>query len=307
MNENEFWQNFSLGAELDISGKFIYNGLRAFDQLDNFIDPSDIFEVLYNLSVGIERLQKIVIILTEYDATGNIEEFNKSLISHSHQNLMERIQNNQTVNLSSIHNKFIALLTQFYKSMRYDRYSINTLSNLDKEKTAFIDFICEKLSITYSEETFNTTQNSTRIRKFLGNIVGNIVSQLYDVLQKEARRLNIYTYEVKTFSKAYYIYLLNNFDFIDTNRIKKELLIFIQNTKESNEVKEFIEDIKPLNLDIAQLPDYLESFIQELKVLEVSDEIEEEFSMLKDKKERLELLDFFATSGMRNIQKEDNT
>ena len=39
MNSTQYWKNFSLGTEIDISGAFIYNGLKAFD---------DILNVYYN-------------------------------------------------------------------------------------------------------------------------------------------------------------------------------------------------------------------------------------------------------------------
>ena len=57
-NPELFWKNFNLGTELQISGSFIYNALYHLDKMKNFRYEEDCFEFLYNISVGIERLQK---------------------------------------------------------------------------------------------------------------------------------------------------------------------------------------------------------------------------------------------------------
>lgn len=84
MNETQWWKNFSLGQELSVAGTFIYDGLRGFYELDQLDFADDIFEVLYHLSVGIERLMKIAIILLEHDGTADQEAFEKSLTTHNH-------------------------------------------------------------------------------------------------------------------------------------------------------------------------------------------------------------------------------
>lgn len=60
MNPAQFWKNFQLGEEVSISGAFIYNGLRRFHELRQLDYADEIFEVFYYLSVGLERLLKIV-------------------------------------------------------------------------------------------------------------------------------------------------------------------------------------------------------------------------------------------------------
>jgi len=45
----------------DISGSFIFNGLKCFHEMDTLYYSDEIFEFLYNISVGLERLFKITI------------------------------------------------------------------------------------------------------------------------------------------------------------------------------------------------------------------------------------------------------
>lgn len=52
-----------MGRELDIAGTFIYRAIKEFDTLTCFREECDIFHILYDLSVGIERLQKILVVL----------------------------------------------------------------------------------------------------------------------------------------------------------------------------------------------------------------------------------------------------
>ena len=141
MEKIEFWKNFSLGTELEISGAFIYNGLKLINNIENFNYSEDVFEILYNLSVGIERLEKIAIILIEHKDVDNQEEFEKKLISHNHQELLKRITKNNSIQLHKPELEFITLLSIFYKKNRYDRFNFDTTNQYDKEKVLFIDFI----------------------------------------------------------------------------------------------------------------------------------------------------------------------
>lgn len=63
MKPAQFWKNFKLGEEVSVSGAFIYNGMRRFHEMRKLDYTDEVFEVLYNLSVGFERLLKIAVVL----------------------------------------------------------------------------------------------------------------------------------------------------------------------------------------------------------------------------------------------------
>jgi hypothetical protein len=48
-----FWKNFRLVTEFQTSGSSIYNALYFFDQIEHFCNEEEIFEFLYNISVGL--------------------------------------------------------------------------------------------------------------------------------------------------------------------------------------------------------------------------------------------------------------
>ena len=86
VNKKWYYKNFNMVSELDISGEFIYNGISIVNNM-NSIDlemPTELFLALYNISVGIERLQKIILVLWEFDEKEHIEEFSESIKIHNH-------------------------------------------------------------------------------------------------------------------------------------------------------------------------------------------------------------------------------
>ncbi len=118
MNTHQVWKNFNLGDELSVSGSFIYNGLRRFHEMQTLSYADEVFEFLYNLSVGLERLLKIAVVLAEHNDTVDQAALEKSLITHTHLELMKRVKAHATLNLGNEHNEFLAILGNFYKSIR---------------------------------------------------------------------------------------------------------------------------------------------------------------------------------------------
>ena len=191
MQIDEFWKNFKLGSELDIAGRFIYNGLKSFDQTETFYFEEDAFEFLYNISVGIERLLKIVIILSEHDQTKNQIKFEKSLITHNHMELVSRAKKNNQMSFGKVHNRFLQLLDTFYRTHRYDRFSLESFTIEDKEKQGLISFFEDELGISIdTESAFEMTRNDIRIKRFIGKVVGRVCEQCFEAIKSHAQRLN---------------------------------------------------------------------------------------------------------------------
>jgi hypothetical protein len=138
MNPEDWWKNFALGIEVDISGAFVYNAIKRLDELDNLSNASDLFEVLYNLSVGIERLLKVAIVLLEYGKQKDIEAFEQSLISHDLMGLANRVDRAQSLGLSGVHRELLSLLSKFYKTHRYGRFTIGSVPNMKVEQDVFL-------------------------------------------------------------------------------------------------------------------------------------------------------------------------
>lgn len=137
------YKNFNMGTELDISGEFIFDGINVLNQMKSINDHASLFSFLYHTAVGIERLQKIIIVLFEAVDFDNHEEFEKSLITHSHTKLNERICGCIDPKLNPRENRFLQMLTSFYNSARYDRFNLN--SQFAKEREVFRAFLTDQM------------------------------------------------------------------------------------------------------------------------------------------------------------------
>ena len=298
MNPAQFWKNFRLGEELSISGTFIYNGLRRFYELQKLDLPDEIFEVLYNLSVGLERLLKIAVVLLEHKDDGDQEALEKSLITHNHLDLLHRIKQHTDVNLSSTHNEFLDLLSNFYKSFRYDRFSISSVSGLEKERDALCGFFAKYLVVDIPDQnSLFGAHNEVRYKKFLRKTVQKISGIVYGIVEMRARELNLYTYELRHGSKAQTVFL-GEADIPAENVLWKELLIFFMNTDTTSGYMEFLRKIPPLDFDPELADEYLDCFQSDAAKAFVRDELECLYEGLDNTGDRLQMIELIGAQGV---------
>lgn len=257
--KNFFWKNWRLGTELQVSGSFIYNGLFTLDKMESLYYEEECFELLYNLSVGLERLMKIAVILLEHDQIISQDEFEKTLITHNHFDLLNRIKMKNKFVMGKTHNKFLKLLDNFYKSIRYERYNIQSVYKPSQDKTQLVKFIKEELKIEFSSDFGKADLLTKQIRKFIGKVVGKFTTQLYEIVRKEAHRIGTYTYEVTYNSKAFKIYLAKEFDFEKEKLTQREVMLFLLKTKRSEEFQAYLNGIEHINFEQNHTNKYIES------------------------------------------------
>ena len=91
--DNVIWnyKNFNMANELDIAGEFIYDGIQKLNETSCIEESSTLFSFLYHISVGIERLQKIILVLCEKITIDSYRKFENDLKTHSHSGLSQRI------------------------------------------------------------------------------------------------------------------------------------------------------------------------------------------------------------------------
>lgn len=306
MRADEYWKNFNLGTELDIAGRFLFNGLQAFHEMRTFAAEEDVFEFFYGVAVGIERLLKIALILTEHDNALDQAEFEESLITHSHQELVRRLKSSHDISLAPVHNEFIGILSKFYKSHRYGRYNLESVRAPAQERDDLIAFLEKHMEIKIDiDGVFTVTRNEQRHKKRVGKVVSKIVLPVFEVIRNEARRLNLYTYEIEYGSKASKIFMRESFDFEDEDILQVELLAYFMSDEAPGPNSRFIRDlIKPLPFDPALEADYLAALRSDRNKLTVLEELEAHYEDVEDFKERRELVEV-ATSDHLSYGDED--
>lgn len=291
MKATDFWKNFKLGEELSVAGTFIYNGLRRYHEMRKLDFTDEVFESLYNLSIGLERLLKIAVVLFEHHDSINQEELEKSLITHGHLDLLARIKTHVSINLGSPHSDLLRLLGTFYKSLRYDRFALSSAYDSKKEIKALCSLLQKHLNVEIPQESsFFGTDNEDRYRHFIRRTVLKISKTLYEVIKARAMEINLYTYELRHGSKAETIFL-REVDIADEDVLWKELLVFFMNTKSSSGYLEFLRGIPPLDFDPALVGDYLDCFQSDASKAFVMDELEHHYEEMEgNKRQRLGLI-----------------
>lgn len=291
MTPGEWWKNFALGIEIDAAGSFIYNGIRSLHELPTLNHPVDSFEVLYNLSVGIERLLKVAIILIEHTDQIDIGQFEESLISHSTIDLANRLDAQKTLALADVHREFLSLLSKFYKSHRYGRYSLSAVPYINQEKLEFLGFVTKHLKIKLDlKNEFFPIQNTNRIRKFVGKVVKKICDEVFSVVERRAHELNIYTTEIRSDSKALKVFYGERLDFVDEDIKKKELLHYLMSEKANGEHVNLLRSFEALDLDPAMVPNYIQALLNDAYLPYVEGEIEELYTEVANVRERLDFM-----------------
>ncbi|EOO23360.1 hypothetical protein ICM_05521 [Bacillus cereus BAG1X2-3] len=273
--EHFHYRNFKMGIELDIAGTFLYDGINSLRSMDNFEVESEVFSFLYHISVGIERLQKIIIVLNE--EIKDIKEFEDSLKTHSHQGLHNRIKENRNVDFNSRQNEFLSLVSDFYNNSRYNNYLVSTA--IDRDIKAIKKFLDKHTEEILNENYFG--ENLDRRKEILGRVIGSIVKEYYSLIQKICGEKNIYTDEVRADSKALQIFLRkyqkNSLSTIlkEEGIAVKELLIYLSNSEENSDFMDFLRGIEPLGIDIANIKGYISSIINGKVPQDLIYEIEE--------------------------------
>lgn len=273
MNEPDyFWKNFRLGTELQTAGNFIYNGLFFLDKLEWLHFEEDIFEFLYNISVGIERIQKIIIVMSEHNESLDQVEFEKSLLTHNHTELLRRIQIIHQLNLGKVHSKFLGLLTNFYNSYRYIRFNKSSVYHKNFDKFDFLEFISKELKVEIQKGDY--IQNSKQVKNFIGKAISKIACDLYEIIRKEAVRIGTFTYEIRYNSKAFKIFIAKEFTFEQENNFKKEILVSLINGQLNDEFIEYIKSLKPILLEEYNSSHYIKYLINPLETQHYINEYE---------------------------------
>lgn len=301
MGPDEWWKNFGLGLELDASGAFIYNGIKFLDSLEGLNHSTEIFEVLYSLSVGIERLLKIAVILIEHNDQISIDKFEESLITHNTAELARRVQKNADLNLSGVHKEFLSMLSTFYKTHRYGRFSLSSVPNIEEEKTLFLTYLNKHLSIDISNDgPFSFIHNTPQIKKFVGRVVGKISKKIFKVISDRARDLNIYTYELRSDSKAVKVFyaLDDRLDFLDEEITKKEILLFLMSENSSGDHTKLIKSIGALDLDPTEVPSHIKALLNDNHLHYVEGEVECAYDEVDNIKKRLEVLSLMTNEHL---------
>ncbi|MBX0320133.1 hypothetical protein [Shouchella clausii] len=328
MNNHEQWLNFDMGTELRVSGSFIFDGIRTLDEMRSLNETENIFTFLYYITVGIERLQKVCIVLIENKENTDQTQFVNKLKSHNPDDLMTRIRKSRTINLKKEQRLFLNLLARFYINDRYGRYDKKKRDNEKRDDLEFENEIYGMLGtnilhfhvINFDSDflgfidRYFKTRDIAEIREKFSDLLRGIVTQLYSLIEEEASKNNIHTYEISPSSsyKAFKIFVAKEFDFDRDRRALKETLTYIL-TSDDGRIKEFkntIENnVEPLDLSGVDLKTLFSSSFADESSMVLVDAMTTEFLEIEDESELKTREDFFeafySIADLCNSQDDD--
>ncbi|MBO9682333.1 MAG: hypothetical protein J7502_06650 [Flavisolibacter sp.] len=135
-----------------------------------------------------------------------------------------------------------------------------------------------------------STGVTPNIKKFIGKIIGKIATELYDLIDDEAHRLQTYTYEIAYHSKAFKIFVAKEFDFIKEKLMQREVMLFLLKNLPNDQLKQFIDSIEPLTFEQLHTNKYFNDMFNFHKHRGVMDEMEFLYEENKLKYSRAEQL-----------------
>ncbi|MCB5031570.1 hypothetical protein LGV96_07875 [Streptococcus mutans] len=304
-----YYKNFNMVSELDISGEFLYTGISIVNNMSSITPemPTELFLALYNISVGIERLQKIILVLWVFNKDDSIEDFSENIKIHNHVELHNRIEKaiNKKTNFNKQEHQFLELLKEFYSNARYDRFS--EVGNNWEYKLISKFFSDNQIGYERSVSDSRVILINNSIRKLIGRVLSKIVKKYYLLVEEGSSKSGTYSYELRNDSKAQKIFLhMENSRGLSSIKIDErialsEILIYLRNTSDKSSYLKFIEGMSPLNFDKMEISGYLSVILLENRVPQhLIDEIDYIYTEEDiDVRERIANLDLLTKGNMQ--------
>lgn len=307
MDQRWKYKNFNMVTELDIAGEFIYNGIHEFCRLKYISNEGPTFASLYNMAVGIERLEKIVYVLWTLDDEVDETKFEKKLITHSHTGLRDKIKevlkiHNENIEFSKQENALFELLCGFYNTARYMRFNID--GDWDKELELIRTFLKSDSNYVKNNTEFfygSRIEANENVKKLFGRTLKSIAAKYYELVIKGSSKNQTYTYELRADSKASKIFYSQESSLINQYNeylAVKELLIYLRNSKDKTGFLKYVDEIEPLEFDPTNLITYLNNITRGIIPQELVDEAEYLYEELDKPYDREKLVSLFAEENV---------
>ena len=305
-----FKESVVMANELDVAGEFIYAAIDKFNKMNNFVQMGDNFFFLYHLAVGIERVQKILLVIINDVERNEIGDFLEKIKSHNHMMLHGKIKEKVNISFSKEQNDLLNLLSTFYNGERYSRFNFFSYDFKDRDLlTEYVQKYCKDIRFDYSlgEEIL---LNTDEVKEIFGRVIGRLCEKYYKFIEQESR--NIYCYELRYNSAAERVFCGNEDrgsyqKKIDKEkRAIKESLLYLRNPGEMNKFIEHMDQIESLPFDIALIQEYVADLCNKRVSVDLIDEVDymyEEFVV--DKREREEMVSLIGDKGVMFDWKEE--
>jgi len=310
MNSISYFKNFNMGRELEICGEFIYESAREMYALRNLYEHFNINKILYSGSVGIERLQKILLSMFLFNSEEDIKNAPDCFREHNHLALNDRIKKTvPTLDIKRNHIRLLELFQDYYNNHRYGEFRLAYSSN-DLIRT-FLAFFSKVNGREYQIYAILSPGELLSLKKQYINYIGEIGHIYFELIQKRATELGIFTTELSYTSNAYKVFVtLEDEKLIDVIHLEsmaiKELIVYLSKKGLNSNIGMIMRSIKPINLDSAMINDYLVDITRLRASADLTDVVYSHYSDYESAKEKYERLNLVDLIGDPNVLLDDD-
>jgi len=282
MNNDIFrFKSIQMAKEVTLAGDFVFNSAKKAIQLTTIHNEFDINEILYNGSVGIERLQKIYL----YLCLDNLFDKQEDLKTHNHCVLEKRILTETGNKLFENGRKIISIFNEYYSQYRYANY--NPVHNDKTVIELFISFLKNFNGKVNFYEPITNCQLE-QFKRFYINELGKTAKHYYGLIRDKASEIGTFTYELDSLSNSTRVFWEDNSlydELILEQQAVKELFIYFYKRNPQEGVFRLLNEMEPLDFDDALVNDFLSELSDGKTNHQLTDWVSEMYLEIEDKKE----------------------
>lgn len=300
-----FKESVVMANELDVAGEFIYAAIDKFNRMNDFDQVGDNFFFLYNLAVGIERVQKILLVIINDVNKEEIDNFLEKIKSHDHMMLHSKIKEKINISFSKEQNDLLSLLATFYNAERYSRFDF--FSYNFKDRDLLIEYIqknCKDINVDYFIFKY-VPINTDEIKEFFGRLIGRLCQKYYKAIEEASINKNMYCYELRYNSAAERVFCGNEEKGSYQRKIDrekraiKELLLYLRSPKEINKFIEYMDGVDSLPFDIDLIQEYVADLCNKTVSVDLIDEVDFMYDQFVENKiEREQLISLIGNKDV---------
>lgn len=306
MNKLQWWKNFDLNAEAHISGTFLYDGLRTLAHCRTLTYDDEIFSILYQLSVGFERLMKVVVVLAEHGEQTDQVAFEKKLATHNTEALLQRIEKSCPLKISKAERALLACLTHFYRAFRYDHFRLETIHDRDRLRESFKEFVEQDSKVRVAgPDELAPSESMKSVQRQVETVVRMLASKLYNTVDDLARKNGIFTYELRSDSKASMMFQNEDYTFQKEEIAMKELLLFFLKRYADTKLTIVTDNLEPLEFDPPEAVECADALFRPDQRQVLMDVVDALRADREDNSEREQLLELLGSAANNTYTDEE--
>jgi len=254
--------SISLNRELDNSSTFIYEGIKKIYETQYLNDVGgNVFNFLYNLSVGFERIQKIILYLLEIKEKNDFHiPFNQKYQIHNHIGLHQFMKEKIEIDLNENQTGLLAILADFYKNNRYGRFDFCDKPFFELE--GLIRYLSKTMKKSPEMVGEMSYENSLEMKDFLSKQIIKLFQKYHNIINGLSSELNIFVDESCTESRVLdLIYGSYNIHNDNLNFYQRHILLskeFILMLIKLDSKKAYLNDFN--HIESLDIEDYLEEY-----------------------------------------------